>query len=97
MPITPRSVSARRLVPLTIVLTAAVWMVGGCGGPSLTAASSCRDFMNASAQDQDEAVNRIATDEHAPNATSPLGRPNIAYLCAGDPSMTLGSAISHSN
>lgn len=62
-------------------------------GSQLTQDSSCKDYLNASAVDQDEAVSRIAGELNAPNSVTPLGRPNIDYQCANDPDMTLGEAI----
>lgn len=67
--------------------------VSGCGN-SLDASSSCKDFLNASRQDQDAAVNKVASDKRAGSAVTPLGRPNINYLCANSPDMTLGDAVS---
>jgi hypothetical protein len=67
-------------------------LLTGCA-KHLSANSSCRDFLNASASEQDSAVNKIAADLHAGNAVTPLGRPNISYLCANAPDMTLGTAI----
>lgn len=71
---------------------AATLSLAGCGS-SLSKDSSCKDFLNASATDQDAAVKSIASDMHAANAVTPLGRPNIDYLCAGSPDKTLGEAI----
>lgn len=69
-------------------------LVSGCGSSGLSANSSCQDFLNAGPQDQDAAVSRLAGDLHAPDAVTPLGRPNVNYLCANEPNMTLGEAIS---
>jgi hypothetical protein len=65
------------------------------GGSSLGASTSCRDFMNASPQAQDQAVSKVATQLNAPDAVTPLGRPNINYLCASQPDETLGWAVDH--
>jgi hypothetical protein len=73
----------------------AVGLLTGCGGGGLSANSSCQDFMNASPQDQDQAVSQLASQLHAPDAVTPLGRPNIDYLCTNEPNDTLGWAISH--
>lgn len=89
------STSATHAAAVTVAgLLAATTLLTGCG-KHLTANSSCRDFLNASASEQDAAVNRIAADLHAGNAVTPLGRPNINYLCANAPGMTLGTAIQH--
>ena len=47
----------------------------------------------ASQSEQVSAIDKIAAQENAPDATTPLGMPNISYLCAGNPSQTLGWAI----
>lgn len=83
--------------PLAIfaVLSALTVGLAGCSG-SLTAKSSCNDFLNASQSDQIQAIDKIAAQEDAPDATTPLGMPNISYLCTGDPNQTLGWAIEQS-
>jgi hypothetical protein len=69
--------------------------LAGCSH-SLTAQSSCKDFLNASQSDQIQAIDKIAAQEDAPDATTPLGMPNISYLCTGSPNQTLGWAIEQS-
>jgi hypothetical protein len=66
--------------------------LAGCSA-SLTAKSSCQDFLNASPSDQAQAIDKIAPQENAPDATTPLGMPNVSYLCAGAPQQTLGWAV----
>lgn len=80
---------------LLLVCLAALGLLAGltaCGS-GLTADSSCKDFLNAPIEDQDEAVSSIAADVGAGNAVTPLGRPNIDYICANNPDETLGEAI----
>jgi hypothetical protein len=67
----------------------------GCGLASMDASTSCGDFLHATLADQDAAVSKVASDLKAGNAVTPLGRPNISYLCANDPDMTLGDAVRH--
>lgn len=67
-------------------------IVASCGG-ALDANSTWRDFMAASSADRDEAVTQVALALHAPESVTPLGRPNIDYLCAGSPNQTLGWAV----
>lgn len=86
--------SRRTTAVLATCLVLATPVVSGCGGPSLSASSSCQDFLNAAPQDQDTAVSKLAGDLHAPDAVTPLGRPNVNYMCANEPNMTLGDAIS---
>lgn len=64
----------------------------GCG-QTLTAESPCSDYSTFNRDDQDAAVSKIAAELQAPNAVTPLGRPNIDYLCTNNQSMTLGEAI----
>ena len=78
----------------TIAAIAVLAVLGiGCGNSSLNADTSCSDFLAASPTEQDEAVNRIAGELAAGNAVTPLGRPNVNYICANNPDETLGEAI----
>jgi hypothetical protein len=84
----------KRLVRLAtiLILGACSLVMAACGG-GLTANSTCTDYLNASSQDQNAAVDSIAGQLHASNAVTPLGRPNIDYLCAQEPTATLGQVI----
>jgi hypothetical protein len=66
--------------------------LGACGG-SLTASSTCADYVAASPQARDTAVSKIAQDLNAPKAAG-LGRPNIDNACVRSPDTTLGTVIS---
>jgi hypothetical protein len=80
---------------LAIIAICGPMLLAGCGSQGLGASTSCRDFMNASPQAQDEAVSKVASQLDAPNAVTPLGRPNVDYLCASEPAWTLGEAVRH--
>jgi hypothetical protein len=68
-------------------------IASGCGS-QLSADSSCSDYLDASQQDQHEAVNRLVKDLHAdPSLTTPLGFPEVAYECGTDPDNKLGTII----
>ncbi len=82
----------KRLV-LIAACSAAMMTIGSCGTPELSADSSCKDFMNADSASRDEAVRKVATEKGAGNAVTPLGRPNVDYMCVNNPSKTLGWAI----
>ena len=85
---------ARRRWHQALAPIASLVLTTACSsGASLSADSTCRDFMEASPEDQTAAVNVIATDLGAASATTPLGRPNVNYLCAQAPTRTLGWAI----
>ena len=70
-------------------------VAGGCSGlgTSIGASTSCKDFLHASPQDQEAAVSKVAADMRAGNAVTPLGRPNVNYICANSPGKTLGDAV----
>ena len=80
--------------PLATLTVAAV--ISGCAIMTPVGASTkCSDFLHAPLADQDAAVSQVASDLGAANAVTPLGRPNINYLCASEPDMTLEDAVRH--
>jgi hypothetical protein len=64
--------------------------LSACGLGGLSASSSCRDFMNASAIDQHEVTDQLAGHFGKPDFATPLGEPEVPYYCAANPSVTLG-------
>jgi hypothetical protein len=84
---------ARRLCSGLVLVAASGLLLSGCGGDQLDADSSCEDYLKASPADQDQAVQDVAADVGAANAVTPLGRPNIDFLCVQAPDMTLGEAV----
>jgi hypothetical protein len=73
-------------------LAAGAVSMAGCG-TKLDQTTSCSTFLNASQQQQDDGVSSVASELQAGNAVTPLGRPNINYICAHHPDMTLGDAV----
>ena len=71
----PQPLRRRGLALLLVTMSASLGLAG-CGN-TLTAQSSCTDFLAASAQEQNSAVAAVAADEHTPDAVTPLRRPNI--------------------
>jgi hypothetical protein len=63
--------------------------LSACGGSSLSASSSCRDFMNASAVEQHEVVDQLAGRYRKPDYSTPLGEPEVPYYCSANPTTTL--------
>lgn len=59
----------------------------------MNAETSCRDFLQAPLDEQNAAIARVADELGAKNALTPLGRPNIDYLCSRDQDRTLGDAV----
>jgi hypothetical protein len=63
------------------------------GGNSLNANSTCQQFLNASAQSQQQALVDIAAAKGIGGFGSPLALPEIQYECSYSPGMTLGSIV----
>jgi len=68
-------------------------LAAACGVNEMGAETSCRDFLQAPADEQNAAIARVADEQGTNNALTPLGRPNIDYLCSGDQDRTLGDAV----
>jgi hypothetical protein len=73
-----------------LAVVACLFMLSACGGSSLSASSSCKDFMNASAVEQHEVVDQLASRYQKPDYSTPLGEPEVPYYCTANPSTTLG-------
>lgn len=65
-------------------------LMSGCGGSGLSVSSTCSQFMNASAQDQEAIVSKLAGQYQKPDYATPLGEPEVPYFCASNPNVTLG-------
>jgi len=63
--------------------------VSACGASSLSASSSCQDFMHASPVEQHEIVDQLATQYQKPEYSTPLGEPEVPYYCSANPSTSL--------
>ncbi|MFI4991564.1 MAG: hypothetical protein ACHQHO_11725 [Solirubrobacterales bacterium] len=75
---------------MAVAGVASALVLSACGGASLSASSSCHDFMNASATEQHEAVDQLAAQYQKPDFSTPLGEPEVPYYCSANPSTTLG-------
>lgn len=75
------------------VVVAAAVAVAGCGTEEMDANTSCREFLQASPEEQNAAIARVSDALGTKNGLTPLGRPNISYLCARDQDRTLGQAV----
>lgn len=72
----------------------AMLMLAGCSATdSMNADTACRDFLQATVQDQNAALAQVADELGARDALTPLGRPNIDYLCSRDQDRTLGEVV----
>lgn len=82
----------RALVRLSGCL-ALLLVLAGCGGEQMDADTPCREFLQAPGNEQNAAIARVADELGARNALTPLGRPNIDYLCSQNQDLTLGEAV----
>jgi hypothetical protein len=89
---TRRTTMRLRMLAIAGLVAAAAVPIAGCG-TQLDAKTDCTSFLKATQTAQDAAVSSVAADLHAGNAVTPLGRPNINYICANHPDMTLGDAV----
>lgn len=86
-----------RTVLLAIVLGSLGLAVTSCQGGGLSASSTCKDFLNASASDQQQVVSQLAGRYNKPDFATPLGQPDVPYYCASNPNVTLGEFFSHAS
>ena len=63
--------------------------IAGCGSGGLSASSTCKDFAEASPEEQSEVISSLSSKYDTPDYTSPLGEPEVGYYCAGNPETTL--------
>jgi hypothetical protein len=78
---------ATALVGLVVVFSA--FVVSGCGGGDLSASSSCKDFSEASIEEQSNVISSLSSKFGTPDYTTPLGEPEVGYYCASSPETTL--------
>jgi hypothetical protein len=69
----------------------------GCGGGGLSASSSCKDFAEASLEEQHEAISSLSSKYDTPDYTTPIGEPEIGYYCASSPETTLEEFFEHAS
>lgn len=62
-------------------------------GDSLTAGSTCQQFLNADEQTEEQALVNIAMSKGIGGFGSPLALPEIRFECSSEPTMTLGALV----
>lgn len=82
--------SQARRITASITAAISALALGACGAGGLSASSTCQDFMNASASDQQQVVDSLAGQYNKPDYSTPLGSPEVPYYCSANPSVTLG-------
>lgn len=85
--------SNARITASLCVAALAFTVLGGCTSRTVTQDTPCSEFMKLSESQRNDAVIRIASELGNPDVTTPLGRPNVEYVCAQAPKMTLGRVI----
>lgn len=99
MRVGPDRANARVRTPLgRICMHIVTWVcvlasMGGCAAMQMNADTKCSEFMKASKSARDDTVTRVAAERGNGVVTTPLGRPNVEYLCAQQPDWTLGHVI----
>lgn len=78
---------------VTGLVAVVAWGLAACGADPMSADTSCRQFLQAPADERDAAVARVSDEVGAQMAVTPLGRPNIEFLCSQDQDGTLGDAV----
>lgn len=81
---------------MLIAVVSVAGSIAGCGS-SLSASSSCSDFLKASPQDQQTVVSKLAGQYQKPDYATPLGEPEVPYYCASNPDVTLGQFFSRAS
>jgi hypothetical protein len=46
--------------------------------------------MSASVEEQQEAISKLSSQFDTPETATPLGAPNVAYVCSSESDLTLG-------
>lgn len=76
---------------VALVGVASALALSACGSSGLSSASSCQEFMAASATEQHEVVDQLASHYQKPDFATPLGEPEVPYYCSANPSVTLAA------
>jgi hypothetical protein len=63
-------------------------LISGCGS-GLSASSTCKDFSEASFEEQAKVISSLSSKYDTPAYTTPLGEPEVGYYCASSPDTTL--------
>jgi hypothetical protein len=82
--------TSQKISALAAPLVALSLLGAGCAGSGLSASSTCKDFMAASASEQHEVIDQLSSDYKKAAYATPLGEPEVPYYCSASPSVTLG-------
>jgi hypothetical protein len=86
------------VVVVALVVAAVKSLSGGAGtspsqDASLTAGSTCQQFLNTDEQTEQQALVDIAVSKGIGGFGSPLALPEIRYECSSQPAMTMGAIV----
>lgn len=90
-------INVRVVARMTVVGALGLALSGftGCSDTHhLSGSSTCKDFMNASSDEQNTVIDSLAQKYNKPDLATPLGRPEVPYECAGNPNETLDQLFS---
>ncbi|MGN6588306.1 MAG: hypothetical protein ACTHKT_12700 [Solirubrobacterales bacterium] len=82
------------MAAMTLVIGVAALGISACGG-GLSASSTCKDFSEASAEEQREVISSLSSKFGTPAYTTPLGEPEVSYYCAANSEVTLEEFFQH--
>jgi hypothetical protein len=74
---------------MVCVVVGTTLVVSGCGGGGLSAGSTCKDFSEASFEEQTQVISSLSSKYDTPDYTTPLGEPEVGFYCASSPDTTL--------
>lgn len=77
-----------RAACLGLLIVGATIVLVACAS-GLSASSSCKDFMEASPEEQSGAISKLSAQFNTPEVATPLGSPSVAYTCSSNPEMSL--------
>jgi hypothetical protein len=80
-------------VAAVLALTLIINLLGALQGGSLTADSTCRQFLNTDQQTEEQAIVNIAVAKGLGGFGSPLALPAVRYDCSSNPDAKLGDVI----
>ena len=82
--------TSRKIGAFAAPLAALSLLGTGCAGSGLSASSTCKEFMAASASEQHEVIDQLASHYDKAVYATPLGEPEVPFYCSSSPSVTLG-------
>lgn len=86
-----------KVAAIPVLVACLGFLVSSCGTGSLSGASTCRDFLQASPADQQQITTQLAGQYKKPAYATPVGEPEVPYYCAANPNVTLDQFFAHAS